>query len=121
MVNYFVVADLPPSQHSQWRTDVHLRAPGVLFSEVKLYHVRAYEGEEEKVFLESLKTFNNCDHKGGKHRTWNPFLNTLLRLLRRTLLLGNVPLTASDPVNTPGHAMVLARLPDKKKNGVEQR
>ena len=94
---------------------------GVIASEIKIYNWRVFD-DDEKEFLACLKTYNNSDHEGGKHRAWNKNINRLLRFARSLIGMGTPPITPSNPVNTPGHVLILARLLDKKgRNGKEMR
>ena len=93
---------------------------GIDHASIELDLFRVFKSDEKK-FLEKLKTYNNMDHDGGDFRAWNPLLNRIVRFIRPLLGLGNIPLTPSHPVATPGHVFILARSEDKKQDGEEMR
>ena len=125
--SYILAADLPTEYHAVWRSELirsmkasEGKSKGLAISEMRIYHMRVYDDDEKK-FLEKLKTYNNMDHDGGNHRAWHPNWNILVRLIRRCIGLGNIPLTPSHPINTPGHVLLLCRKNDKKSDGREMR
>jgi hypothetical protein len=129
MTNYFLAVNLPRSKHDQWVQDlIKATSPttnpghrGIDIAEIRFYQVRSYK-DDERIFLEKLKTYNNMDHKGGEHRAWKPIINRVARLARRIMGLGVVPITESHPIPTPGHVLILARTMDRtKENGKEAR
>lgn len=129
MTNYFIAVNLPRSKHDQWVQDlIKSTGPianpghkGIDLAEIRFYQVRVYQNDEA-IFLEKLKTYNNMDHEGGEHRAWKPSLNRIARLVRSILGLGVVPITESHPIPTFGHVLILARTKDRfKENGKEAR
>lgn len=129
MVNYILAVDMAESQHRVWKDELLMATSpmadpsqkGIDIAEIKIYHVRVY-ADDEKKFLERLKTYNNMDHvDGGGFRSWNKNFNLVARFIRRALGLGNVPLTSNNCIRTNGHVLILSRSEDKKQDGREMR
>jgi len=131
MVNYFVLRNDSRIGHLQWadrtKKAVSTTLPNnkvrtVLIDEWRLFQVRMFTEDEEK-FVASQKTYNNMHHVNGNgFRSWNPLLNLVFYFFQNILGLGGIPKTMANPAHVDGHAIILARVPDKRNaDGSEAR
>lgn len=129
-MNYFVLRNDSRLGHLQWfdRTKKACstvlpngKVRSVLIDEWRLFQVRVFK-EDEEPFVASQKTFNNLHHADGNgFRSWNPLLNLVFYFFQNILGVGGIPSPVANPAHDRGHAIILARVPDKEMKGKEMR
>lgn len=131
MTNVFVAYHGPPNYHAVWQQDlIKSMSPitsegkhrGIDIAETRLYQIRVYQ-EDTNALLSRIKTYNNMDHENAPgFRPWIPHINRIAHFIRGLVGLGNVPITIPNPINTPGHCIIVGISKDKiGKDGREMR